>query len=125
MGDRANIYIIDSAKADRGIYLYTHWNGYEWPEELRKALEKARPRWGDVSYCTRILVSNLYSDIHDQEIGGGISTFITDNSYPVIVVDQVAQTVAFATVDSETDRSAWTGQKSFAEYVASKADYPG
>jgi hypothetical protein len=38
MGDRANIYLVDNRDAGRGIYLYTHWNGYEWPEKLRQAL---------------------------------------------------------------------------------------
>lgn len=125
MGDRANIYLVDTPDASHGIYLYTHGDGAEWPEELRKALVKAKGRWNDEMYASRIIVSNVFSDIHDSETGGGIGTQIGDNSYPVIVVDLLANTVSFTREGDEGDRASWGNHSSFADYVAQDtATYP-
>lgn len=127
MGDRANIYLTTETDATRGIYLYTHWNGCEWPELLRKALSKqhARRRWDDESYLSRILILELFSDLAGSETGGGVSTSITDNEYPITVVDLQNQVVAFATPGSEVNSDAWVGHMKFSEYVAQPtAEYP-
>jgi hypothetical protein len=133
MGDRANIFVIDRPKAAKddhevtGIYLYTHWNGSEWPEMLRQALSSAnaRRRWDDESYLTRILISQLYADDHDSDTGGGVSTMLTDNSHEIVIVDIPAQIVAFAPEGQETDRNNWTDSMSFADFCAQQtAKYP-
>lgn len=125
MGDRANIYLVDTPDPSHGIYLYTHWSGSGWPDELRKALERAKPRWGDDSYAARIIVSSVFANIHSDETGGGISTVIGDNSYPIIVVDLVSRMVSFAQEGLEGDRNEWTNTVSFADYVAQDvAHYP-
>lgn len=124
MGDRANILIIDRPKVAEddtevsGIYLYTHWSGYEWPEALRTALNRgtARNRWRDDAYLTRILVSHLFEDLGLGETGGGISTMRCGGEYEVIVVDIPAQQVAFAPEGAETDRNNWHGHMSFEDY---------
>lgn len=124
MGDRANIYLVDG-DADHGIYLYTHWDGSRWPEALRKALAFGKGRWGDPQYLGRIIASQVFSDIHDQGIGGGLSTVMGDNDNPVIVVDLDQSTVSFAPEGGEGARGRWQHTVSFADFVAQKrADYP-
>lgn len=133
MGDRANIYIVDRRKvADddyetQGIYLYTHWNGYDWPEMLRQALatEHATRRRTDEPYLVRILVDQLFRSIRDEETGGGISTYLTDNSYPVTVLDVATGEVGFAAAGTETDRTNWRDMQGIANYVQrERVDYP-
>lgn len=70
MGDR----IVHSIKQSDGnqINLYSHWGGYERYASLAYALEKARPRWTDESYCTRIIISNLIGPDWDSETGWGL-----------------------------------------------------
>lgn len=123
MGDRANIYLVDSDPSN-GIYLYTHWDGYEWPEMLRQALEMARGRWGDQPYSARIIIREMFAT-YDGDTGGGISTFLSDNQHSVTVVDLTEQTVSFAKEGEEINRLYWTDVQSFAEYVAqTEARYP-
>lgn len=128
MGDRANILVVDEKKdgaVTGGIYLYTHWSGSEWPEELRVALHHSRSRWGDEPYCTRRLISILFSDIHDSETGGGVSTWMGDNSHPIVICDQTEQIVAFAKPGHEQDSSQWVHRMSFEMFVAQDAaTYP-
>ncbi|HEY2193637.1 MAG TPA: hypothetical protein VGH76_15270 [Actinomycetospora sp.] len=130
MGDRANIYLElptgyapDSPKG--GVYLYTHWNGSEWPERLREALAFGANRWTDDQYLARIITSRVFADLVDGEMGGGLSLALGDNSHPIIVVEVADQTVSFADEDDETDRDKRYGRVSFAEYVAQvRASYP-
>ena len=130
MGDRANIYLTNDTYGENidhahGIYLYTHWSGYEWPEELRKALAFGRGRWSDPSYLTRIIADQMFKDIRDQETGGGISLSIGDNSYPIVCVDLRNQRVGFAKEGQEGTFKLWKNVQSFADYVAEDAaDYP-
>lgn len=124
MGDRANIYLVDYAPR-YGIYLYTHGSGYKWPERLRRALIAGKARWGDNQYLARIIVSNVFSDIHTQETGGGVSTVIGDNSYPITVVDLPSRTVSWAAEGSEKNRAAWYGTISFVRFIEQdSATYP-
>lgn len=46
MSDRANIYLEmpGTDGESSGIYLYTHYSGYAWPEALREALTFGRGR---------------------------------------------------------------------------------
>lgn len=134
MGDCANIFVVDrppltpDGNEVEGIYLYTHWKGYEWPERLRLALNSrpARNRWDDPQYLTRILVSHLFQDLGLSEIGGGISTFVGDNSCPIIVLDIPGQAVAFVREGQETDRGYhFFNRMSFEDYCDQvEAVYP-
>jgi hypothetical protein len=130
MGDRANIYFVDrdSITDDTiGIYLYTHWNGSEWPEMLRAALkaDMAQRRWSDESYLLRILVDQVFKDVRDSETGGGIGTTRTRGEYPVIVVDAARRQVGFAEEGRENNRSSWQAMVSYEDFVAQeRADYP-
>jgi hypothetical protein len=126
MGDQANAYLIDNfdGRKDVGIYAYTHWSGYEWPERVRQALAAARGRWGDPSYANRIMLGSLFADLIG-DTGGGISTEMGDNAHPIIIVDQVAEVVAFAPEGEEGNPESWVNTMSFTEYVAqTQAKYP-
>lgn len=126
MGDRANIYLHMPAEAGGkgGVYLYTHWAGYEWPEELRQALVFGRERWDDDQYLPRIITTRVFRDLVDSTTGGGLSVRIGDNEYPIICVDVANQQVGFAAEGAESQRSQWYDVVSFEEYVAQdKADY--
>lgn len=133
MGDRANILIIDRPKVAEddtevsGIYLYTHWDGYEWPERLRQALNlgTARSRWNDESYLTRIITTQMFMDLGEGATGGGISTMLTDNEHEIIVLDIPAQQVAFAAQGKQEDRRWWTNHMSFEDFCDQvEAKYP-
>lgn len=130
MGDRANIFVIDStphAGEAHGIYLYTHWNGASWPEMLRETLTMggARSRWDDAPYLTRMLASYLFSDLGLGSTGGGISTYICDNEHEIIVLDIPSKRVAFAAEGTERNWQRWYDSMSFDEYCDQvEAMYP-
>lgn len=126
MGDRANIYVVDRPKAaaddteTTGIYLYNHYYGDEWVEELRQALALpiARRRWTDPQYLTKIVADYLFRNLRDEETGGGISTMLCDNSYPITILDLTTGTVAFAAEGAEDNRDNWRHAVTIEEFVA-------
>lgn len=132
MGDRANIFATDQRDSTEneprpGIYLYTHWSGYGWPEHLRLALntERARRRWNDSSYLLRIVIDSVFENLRGSETGGGVSTQLTDNEHDIIILDLVTQKVAFAEPGDETDANKWYGHLTFAEFCDQiEAKYP-
>lgn len=90
MGDRANIKI---KEAQGGvIYLYTHWQGYKWPQMLQKALKYAKDRWDDESYLTRCIITQMCADA-DGPTGYGVSTWLGDGDYNVTELDHASQKV--------------------------------
>lgn len=127
MGDRANIYLEMPGKNDEpdGIYLYTHWSGYAWPERLREALIFGRGRWNDDQYLARIITSRVFADLANDVTGGGVSLRLCDNGYPIIICDLLKQEVSFAEEGEERDPAHRRGHTSFEEYVEQdQADYP-
>lgn len=98
MGDRGNIKFT-SGENHAPIYLYAHWHGYKLPIMLRDALDAGRGRWGDDSYITRICVSRMVGAAgdHDSETGWGLSTYETDNEYPITECDVEGSTVTINT----------------------------
>lgn len=76
MGSPAEIVLVYPPASK--IYLYTHWWDYEWPERLRQALLKGRPRWHDEQYLGRFIISQVFKDIQDDLTGGGVSTESSD-----------------------------------------------
>jgi len=116
MGDRANVYVVDR-DPEHGIYFYTHSSGTEWPEELQKGLKFGRERWDHPSYLTRILASSMFADCAGRTTGGGISTFLCDNKYPILICDIPNGNVAVASEGRERDSAAWLRPVPFAEYV--------
>lgn len=121
MGDRANVYLTNdysTTDGSKGIYFYTHWSGYVWPEILRQALKFGESRWNDDSYLVRILASRMFKQIEDDTIGGGIGVTIGDNSWPVTVVDLTANRVYWAEEGDETKMERWYGGISFEDFCA-------
>jgi hypothetical protein len=86
MGDRANF----AFKQSNGntIVLYGHWAGHGMLENLAAAVEKARPRWSDEGYATRIAISRLVGAEWTSETGWGIySNVIMDNEHKIPLID--------------------------------------
>lgn len=92
MGDRGNIGIYQEDDAVT-IYFYTHWKGYAVADILAEALEK-RERWDDDAYLARIIFDTLTAG-DTGTTGYGISTSISDNSYPIPVVYCRTQEVSY------------------------------
>ncbi|MCA1695494.1 MAG: hypothetical protein LC749_12600 [Actinobacteria bacterium] len=126
MGDRANIYVeMPARQGVSGVYLYTHWSGYRWPEALREALAFGQSRWHDDQYLARIVTSRVFHDLVDSETGGGLSLTMGDNEYQITVLDLVNQEVSFADEGEEMDPTKRHHHMPFAQYIAQEsADYP-
>jgi len=96
MGDRANILIKQTteSKTPQYVFLYSHWGGSELPATLQTAL-KRRVRWDDEAYLARIIFDEMTDGDHGEETGFGITTQLTDNEYPLIIVDCETQRIEF------------------------------
>ncbi len=127
MGDRGNI-VIKQFGSDERVYLYTHWRGTELPTILRDALasEAGRRRWNDNVYLARIIFTEMQRNARDPELGFGISTRLTDNEHPILVVDCEAREVRVE-ADPDGRSSPAVGKRwSFEDYVKLPfAHHPG
>jgi hypothetical protein len=91
MGDRANFVFVQPN--GESIVLYGHWAGYNMLQNLAEAAFKARPRWNDPSYATRIAISHLIGDQWNMETGWGLQVNeISDNEHRIPVIDFAQQT---------------------------------
>ena len=101
MGDRI-VYTIDQGEG-LSVNLYSHWGGYDRFESLANALRAAEPRWNDVSYATRIIVSQLIGDQWAEETGFGLWASNSSGAYggdhPDITIDLVNKIVIDETED--------------------------
>lgn len=122
MGDRANVYV--KGYNGQGVYLYTHWSGYELPGIVRDALARGE-RHSDGAYLARIVFQQML-DGDDGTTGYGISATLGDNSHPIIVLDPQAETVAFAE-DGQERAGPYVGTVPMREYAAREGElrYPG
>ena len=89
MGDRSNI-VIKQHDGNR-VYLYGHWMGADSINIVRDTLA-LRERWTDAPYLARMLFDKMTGG-RVGSTGYGISTYLCDNEYPVIVLDPETQTV--------------------------------
>ena len=103
MGDRANIVMKQNhSNSNTGeIYFYTRWDGYQLPKILQDALKRGRRRWDDESYLARIIFSEMIQGNLEGENGYGISAYLTDNEYDLLVVDAETQTVTIRKESAE------------------------
>lgn len=89
MGDRA-VFGFKESKDSPPIWLYSHWGGSSQRQDLAQAIMKAKPRWSDSSYATRIAISTLIGDLWTQELHFGISAgesfCLPDYDYVLVVV---------------------------------------
>lgn len=121
MGDRANVFLVMERNAGevKGLYLYTHWAGSEWRERLVEALKVARPRWGDVQYFNRIILTEMYRDLVGSDSGGGVSFGLCDNSHDIIIIcDPTTQVVVTAPEGWETNPAKWRDKTPFEKAIA-------
>lgn len=123
MGDRGNIAIIQHPGGDdrEVIFFYGHWSGYRIKEATAKALERGQSRWGDEPYLARILFCELLAGSGEPEVlaettGFGITTYLTDNEYPIVVVDD-RQGLVF-----EVDESVAKDRKALFEHIDNVAN---
>lgn len=93
MGDRANIRIAQSRPEEGSVYLYAHWGGSHYAHALQAALSRGRDVWGDEAYLARVILEQLIAKDLGGTKGYGITTELTDNEHPVLVVDCITETV--------------------------------
>ena len=72
MGARTNFELQD---AKGSVWLYSHSGGDDKSMDFAKALEHARPRWGDTPYAIRMVVSHLIQDRLLDETGYGLTSY--------------------------------------------------
>lgn len=127
MGARIN-YIFKDVEAAIGepsshVVLYSHWGETEWQRDLSMALQHAKPRWSDASYCTRMVISYLIQDSVLEDTGFGIyaiNDINEDLGDTTVVIDISHETV----IDNQGNVVNWTdfiqayGPKLSAEMVA-------
>ena len=90
MGDRSNI-VIQESKGNR-IYLYGHWMGTDAIKIVADVLSQ-RERWNDEPYLTRMLFAKMTEvSPKNSSTGYGISTYLCDTAYPLIVLEPATQT---------------------------------
>ena len=91
MGDRANFGFVQPN--GNTIVLYGHWAGHNMLANLAEAVFKARPRWNDPSYATRIAISQMIGDQWNSETGWGLNVNeLGDNEHKIAIVDFQQQT---------------------------------
>ena len=114
MGDRGNIVI-----RDRGdVFFYTHWRGSEMKDIVRGALSR-HWRWKDGAYLARIVFCELVTGLEHEEHGFGISTYICDNSHPLLIVDVDRQEV-YEREPSDLSAAGGINNLSFEEFCDGK-----
>jgi len=117
VGDRV-VYSIKQDK-DSSVNLYSHWGGESRFINLAVALKAAEPRWGDETYCTRIIVSQLIGEDWNSETGYGLWASGSDGVYggdwPDITIDLKNKTVI--------DETGTHSFESFIEYHSLRDEY--
>ena len=95
MGARIN-FIFKDQKDSPAVVLYSHWGQTEWQRDLAMALEHSKPRWGDTSYFTRMMISYLIQDSVLGDTGFGIyaiDNIDADLGDETVVIDMVNNTI--------------------------------
>ena len=106
MGDRFVVGFRDTEETPT-VWLYSHWGGSDRVELIADAIGKARPRWNDPGYATRIAISRIVGDSWNEELGFGITAGGRDFYQPdyddVHVVTWSDRTVVVQTLDGKRD----------------------
>ena len=92
MGSRTNFHF---KQGDNFITLYSHWGGESKMVDLALAIQKAEPRWSDIGYATRIIVSQIINSDWDSETGFGLyaDEIGGEESYSHTIIDMDKQLV--------------------------------
>ena len=113
MGDRRQVIFEFGAKnestqlTEPSIILYTHWGGSALPHSFARAINAAKPRWDDESYCARIIVSQLIGERWDTETGYGLAPYLLDSEYTDFYVNLPANTVRLGPNGAEQSFTAY------------------
>lgn len=92
MGSRTNFQLKDEKGS---VWLYSHWGGDSKMNDLAAAIETAEPRWDDITYAMRIVVSQLVGSDWNSETGFGLSSYEAgEESYEPVCVDFTNKTVS-------------------------------
>jgi hypothetical protein len=87
MGARCNF--IFKQEEDLALALFSHWGEGSMHEDLAAALKHAEPRYGDIEYYTRMVISYLIKDDILDEEGFGISAVNPNNlgylEHPILI----------------------------------------
>lgn len=93
MGARTNFELKDYKGS---VWLYSHWGGDDKSTDFAKALEHARPRWGDTPYAIRMVVSYFIKDNILGDTGYGLGSYeFGEESYDTLSADFVSATVDY------------------------------
>lgn len=112
MGDRLDIEFVYTMEewdsetmkskkvGESSIHLYSHWGGdrilfSQIEGSLSNAIDYARPRWGDPSYFSRIVMTRLIGTQWTQNLSWGIAPYKCDTEYPELKIYIKEQLVDF------------------------------
>ena len=111
MGDRGNVFILESdfddtgkdeIQAKRGIWIYGHWSGYSFPLTVRDTIKK---HGGGASVRAVLCeaMKKCYGETEEQmrealtdDLCFSIGLAMQDNEYPITVVDNFSHRVGFS-----------------------------
>ena len=107
MGDRR----MAELKLNKGsIYVYSHWGGFEMPDDAVSAIKSAEGRWSDESYAARIIVDQLTKNSRDMETGHGLmlgpdaeDEYNGDSAS--VIIDLPNQTFEVTGTDAQAERA--------------------
>jgi hypothetical protein len=107
MGDRANYGFVMNADNDI-MYLFCHDIGDHMVKRLARCVKKAKDRWHDPDYASRIVVSNIIETGWSQNLNYGFTVNqIRGNEHSIPVVDFYKKTVILYKKDAPiNDRDA-------------------
>ena len=85
---------------DTAIHLYAHWGGSDKLRATAEAIARAKSRWSDETYATRIMISTIIGDDWLSETGYGIWAGWLDEEYfeeeyDPVTIDPTNQTVSY------------------------------
>lgn len=123
MGDRASLGVIGTYPTHSGLeractWAYTHWEGGELPERVRVALQRAKPRYGEPLYVTRILYDAVVLDPGTLDgYALGPRPLDTEHNRPLLVVDLDARTVGVTSLDRRANLPVVERSIAWADYI--------
>jgi hypothetical protein len=123
MGDRFTFGVTD--RGGDVLYLYSHWGGTNWDDDLNNAIYKAGVMSKSPDYANRIFMSQLIGKNWDSEHSFGFSiNDVLDTEYGYVpVVDFKQGTITFYEYSYETELGDALLKLSLLEYLNCKDIY--
>ena len=95
MGARIH-FVFKDVEDEASVVLYSHWGETEWQRDLAMALQHSKPRWSDVAYFNRMMISYLMQDSILDETGFGIYAIAGTNfdlGDTTVIIDVSKETI--------------------------------